>query len=215
MDLAIHAFLGPVIYKKTTRWGIDNKWLKPLSVYMVTVTPTRNGSPMFIPRDYNGAKAYAALVVNSPECYQVLLGIVRKALGSGRKILVLFKTVKAGVMFKKYCKGLVEFNVASEKNKKPIQDFIDGKVSILVSNDRLLSEGVDIPSLDMLVLVTQNNSNTITSQAVGRILRPVKGFDKDAVVFDVTVTGYERFSHGQKARARVYAEITDKIKVLT
>jgi superfamily II DNA or RNA helicase len=215
MDLALHAFLGPVVYKKDTKWGIENKWLKSLSVYMVSVKPTKGDRNIFIPDSYNMQKAYAALVVNAPECFKKILEIVSKSLNSGRKILVLFKTIRAGVLFRDYCKGSVSFNVASEKNRKPIQDFIEGKTSILVSNDRLLSEGVDIPALDMLILVTQNSSNTITAQAVGRILRPVSGFTKDAVVFDVAVEGYTQFTRNQRVRAKAYQEITNNVKVVS
>ena len=211
MDLAIHAFGGPVVYERNTRWGIANGWLKPLKVFMATIVPLReDGSDIQLPDKMPMAKAYGILSKN-----QVTMAFAKKmllkAVGAGRRVIVLFKTVKAGEEFRKFCKPEIVFEVASSKWKKPIDDFRDGVTQVLVSNDKLISEGLDIPDASCLINLIQNASDVTTYQATGRVLRKTAG---DAIVIDIGTTGYSQFERSQNARGTVYAAMTDDVSLL-
>lgn len=217
MDLAIHAFGGPVVYERDCRWGIANGWLKPLKAYVATVTAKRADSSEIILSDKMPAtKAYSILTKNE-QTLAYAKKMLMLALGKGRKCMVLFKTVEAGKAFRDLCAPDVKFDVASSEFRKPLNDFRDGKtlVSVLVSNDRLVSEGIDIPELDCLITMIQNHGDITTYQAVGRILRKPEGCTGDAIVIDISTTGYAQFDRAQIARAKVYGAITDEISLVS
>jgi superfamily II DNA or RNA helicase len=217
MDLAIHAFGGPVVYERDTRWGIANGWLKPLKAYIATIDALRvDGSKIILPDKMMATQAYSVLTKN----YATLSyakKMLKNALSKGRKVLVLFRSVEAGEAFRDVCKPDIRFDVASSKFKKPLNDFRDGKTefAVLVSNDRLVSEGIDIPELDCLINLVQNYGDVTTYQAVGRILRKPKGDTTTAIVIDITTTGYAQFDRAQTSRAKVYASITDDVSLVS
>lgn len=212
LDMAIHAFGGKTVVNLNVRWGIANNWLAKPTVCLLTTDGTdKDGVPVFVSEKSMMATAYKKLV-QSHSVMALLKKHVISALSKERRVLVLFKTVSAGLLFRKLMKDTVEFNVASSKNKKPIEDFKEGKCDILVSNDRLLSEGVDIPNIDTLFMVLQNSGEGITYQAVGRALRKAEG-KKDVLIIDITVRGYQQFLNAAERRATVYHVITDDVLV--
>jgi superfamily II DNA or RNA helicase len=125
--------------------------------------------------------------------------------------MVLFRTVAAGEAFVQVCRPELDLGVASSKFRKPLADFRSGTSQVLISNDKLVSEGIDVPNANLLIQVIQNSSDIITSQALGRVLRKSEG---DAIVIDVTVSGYAQFDRAQNARASVYASITDDVSLM-
>lgn len=217
MDLAIHAFGGPVVYERDTRWGIQHGWLKPLKAYIATVEAKRvDGSAIILPDKMPATQAYSIMTKNRATL-SYAKKMLKNALDKGRKVIVLFKSVEAGEAFKDVCKPDIRFDVASSKFKKPLDDFRAGKTefAVLVSNDRLVSEGIDIPELDCLISLVQNYGDVTTYQAVGRILRKPLGDTKTAIVIDITTSGYAQFDRAQASRAKVYANITDDVSLVS
>lgn len=207
LDLAIHAFGGKTVINKSVRWGIENGWLANPSIYITEIDTGLRLTDKTVM-----ASAYKKLVQTKP-VMELVKTKALSALSKGRKVLVLFKTVNAGLQLKKIMANDFQFNVASSKNKKPIDDFKQGLTSLLVSNDKLLSEGVDIPDIDTLIVVLQNSSDTMTYQALGRALRKSPN-KQDVIVLDVAVKGYNQFERAKIKRADVYRTITNNIKVL-
>ena len=214
MDLAIHAFGGPVVYERDTRWGIANGWLKPLKAYVATLPAKRpDGSVITLGDKIPSTRAYSILTKNV-HVLEFAKNMLKKALAGGRRTIVLFKTVAAGEAFRDVCKrDGIKFDVASSKYTKPLADFRDNLSQVLVSNDRLVSEGIDIKSADCLILLTNHSSDVITYQAIGRVLRPSPGRE-NALVIDITVAGYAQYDRAQNARSAVFAEITDDISLV-
>lgn len=210
MDLAIHSFTGPVVYQLDARWGIDNGWLKPLKTYMVEASAiNKDGNAMIISDSIPATRAYSLLVKNY-NTMSTILSHTLSALSKGRRVVVLFKTIEAGEVFKQYCKKNIQFDVAHSGFKKPLLDFIEEKTNILVSNDKLLSEGVDIPSADCLINVIQNYGDTTTYQAVGRVLRKTEK-SLPAIVVDIYTKGYAQFKRARESRTEVYNAMTDDL----
>lgn len=210
MDMALYAFCGKVVINKPCRWGIENGWLKPASVYsvVVPVKAARGNHHVALPNETNRQKAYKTLI-QSGSVFQELYNRLSKAQSAGRQCLVLFKTVTAGQAFMAYCKDTdLDMRLASSKSKRAIDDFRKGELKILISNDRLLSEGVDIPSCNCLFTLLNNKSRITTTQAVGRVLRKAPG---NAIVVDITPLGYGPFMDARMVRMKSYLEITHDI----
>jgi len=214
MDLAIHSFGGPVVFERTVTWGIENGWLATPKFYSVELVPrVRNGHKVIVSDRSLATTAYSKLVSHRTVS-KYLKRQILNALSKNKRCLVLFKTVKACNRFRDYCKKDPAFTVAHSKNKKPIDAFRDGKVNLLVSNDRLLSEGIDIPDADILFLLTQNSSDVTTFQSIGRVLRKTKE-KSEAVVIDISVTGYEQFIKAAAKRRKVFKKIHDDVKIIS
>ncbi len=67
--------------------------------------------------------------------------------------------------------------------EKIMQDTRSGKIQVLFATYALAKEGLDIPILDQLFLVTPKRDYAVVTQAVGRIARPADG-KTSATVFD-------------------------------
>ena len=213
MDLVINAFGGPVVYEKQVRWGIESGWLSPCKIYLATVRPTdKNGAAMTFPDTAMAASVYKKMTINK-DVFSYLETQVKRMLDAGKKVIVIFKTVQPGVSFKKHCKGRIEFDVADSKYKKPLDDFRNGLTNILVSNSSLISEGIDIPSADVLFLLTQHSSAVISYQTVGRVLRKSPG-KEHAIIVDVFTPGFKQFETAREKRIKVFKDITDEVIVI-
>lgn len=206
LDLGIHAFGGPVVYERDAKWGIENGWLAKPRFYLVNYTSTdASGRSVVLDSKLHSARAYNSLVCRD-KFLRYLKDRVIGAIKQGKKVIVLFKTIKPGLKFQAICGKDLEFDVATSKFKKPIYDFSDNKTQILVSNDKLLSEGVDIKDSDVLFQIIQNKSDVTTYQAMGRVMRKKTG-DNTCVVVDITLGGYNQFISAGLARKKIYQKL--------
>jgi len=205
LDLAIHASGGPTVFERDVKWGIDNGWLTKPKVFRIIINTGKEFSDKSMAttayKHLTGHKSVLNLVKNQ----------IEKAVASGRKVMVIFNTLDPAHKLRKLCEKTVPFNVADANFKKPLHDFQKGESNILVATAKLISEGVNIPDASVLILLTQNSSDAITYQAVGRVLRKSEG-KKDAIIIDVTTEGYKQFANASLKRLAVYSKITDEIK---
>ena len=200
MDTAMHAFGGPVVYERDVSWGIDNGWLSPFSAFTVYID---HGAS--IRSTASRASAY------KKSMNYVYIGEVAKhlksAIASDRKIICLFKTIVAA----KQLANMFGLSVADAKYKKPLYDFQNGVTKVLIASDRLVSEGVDIPDADVLILCTQNSSDIITMQALGRVLRKSEG-KKTPMVVDCIAKGYASFENSGRKRMKIWKKLASQHK---
>lgn len=206
-DLLLHALGGPIVYRMSAKDGILQDWLCRPEFYSLTLPAVEE-----VPEHRLATSAYKKLVVNRM-VFSVLYKHLSKALNSGRKTIVIFKTVIAGEAFKKFCKGQLDFNVATGTFKAPLYAFAKGETNLLVACDKLVSEGLNLPDCDALFVLTQHTSPITTFQSVGRVLRKAPGKEK-AVVVDIAVEGYPQFIRAKKSRLNTYREIWDDIKIV-
>jgi superfamily II DNA or RNA helicase len=205
LDLAIHAFGGPIVYEKTVRWGIENGWILEPTVCLVTI----NGDD--IPSNSLATTAYKKIF--KKDVLDIIKQYMLKGIESKRKIIVIFKTLKPANDLRKVCKDCIPFNVASADFKNPMIAFKNGETPVLVGTIGLISEGVDIVDACMLIVVTQHGSAVSTFQSVGRILRKRENKNKPLVI-DITVTGYSQFEKAFHKRERVYKNISNDIRYI-
>jgi superfamily II DNA or RNA helicase len=214
MDLGIHAFGGPTVFQKDTKWGVDNGWLAKPEIFFVNIIPKdKNQYPIEISQTKNPFYAYKVLT-ESPEVINFIIKNVNKAIEQNKKCLILYKTVKAGQYLAKILReNGIECGLASSNTKKVIKDFKENKIRVMISNDKLVGEGVDIPDADILFNIIQNSSNTTTFQVAGRVLRLSEGKIK-ATIIDVCIHGYNQFVNSGKKRMAIYQKICDNVQVI-
>lgn len=208
MDLAIHAFGGPVIYERDVKWGIDNGWLSKPDVYSIEIQPfKRDGTQITVSDNALSTTAYKKLVGH----VSVLKYLKRQLLSANnrnKKIIILFKTLSVAEKFQKYCASELFFSVACDKYKGPLEKFKSGETNILVATDKLVSEGLNVPSVDVLFNVLQNSSEITTWQSIGRALRKTEG-KSTACIVDIGVRGFRQFEDAIDKRRTIYSQIAN------
>lgn len=213
LDLAIHAFGGPIVFERDLKFGIDNGYLKPFDVFTVDLYAQYNETtPIMLSDSVMHTSAYKKIVSNKYFLNKTA-DLLKKAHKSGRKVIVLFKTLAPARELARLCKGEIEFTVANADWKKPLDDFKNGKSSVLVATSKLIGEGIDIPDADMLILCMQNSSDGMTYQALGRVLRLSEG-KKKPIVIDITANGYNSFERSSLKRKAIWNKTADSVKVL-
>jgi superfamily II DNA or RNA helicase len=75
---------------------------------------------------------------------------------------------------------------------------------VIFATSQYVSEGLDIPAIDTLVLATPMYD---VEQAVGRIQRPLEG-KKDPIVVDIRDDNIRIFRAAGEARDRFYPRVT-------
>ena len=81
---------------------------------------------------------------------------------------------------------------------------IDTKELLVCIATGIYNEGVDIPSLDCVIVGGAHNSSVMSLQIVGRALRKTK--DKDTVhIYDIQDKGCKYFTDHSRNRIRIYA----------
>ncbi len=80
----------------------------------------------------------------------------------------------------------VSSNVSTAKRNVELNRFADSKKAV-VTNARCLTEGVDIPKIDVILFTDPKRSTVDIVQAAGRALRPAEGKKKGYIVVPVIV----------------------------
>lgn len=209
LELGIHAFCGPIVYRKDVRWAIEKGWLAEPSIY-ITKIPVKNGK---ITDSSLVTSAYKHLV-GSPIFIQTVAEQLIKAYASGRKIIVITKTLEVAKKLRKACQKEAPFDVADANFKKPLHDFQKGETNLLVATTALVSEGLDIPDADCLFILTQHSSPITTYQSVGRVLRRSPNKKTPLVIDFVAFGGFKQFDSAMKKRLDEYQCVTANITIL-
>ncbi len=83
--------------------------------------------------------------------------------------------------FSEHCKGFEIFHANGGQNAAYRKSLLDGFKSAakgLITNSRCLTEGVDVPAVDMVAFVDPRKSRIDIAQAVGRAMRVSRATDK-------------------------------------
>jgi superfamily II DNA or RNA helicase len=218
LDTLIHAFCGPVVYSRDVRWGIENGYLSPLLAFSIIVNPKKNNRKINLSDTIPATTAYKILAP-SYEAMVVARDKLIAGTAKGRKAIVVFKTVEACKVFRKFCSTDIDMDVASaqqgRKSKAPMKRFKNGESNILLINSGLIAEGVDLPDADLLIQLCQNSSDVMTLQMLGRILRKPLG-KINAILIDITTNGYKQFERSGQRRRTLYSNIvgTENLKTI-
>jgi superfamily II DNA or RNA helicase len=118
---------------------------------------------------------YDTLASKSLKFNQLILDEVLKAAAKGRNVLILGSRVDQLTMLseltaaKGYDVGLVTGDVKGDERREQF------KRQLLFVTDKIGSRALDVPRLDVLILLTQNTDPDFLRQTVGRIDRELEG----------------------------------------
>jgi superfamily II DNA or RNA helicase len=131
-----------------------------------------------------------------------------------KKILILTKLIEHGDMLHQMIPGSKHLYGTTDKEarKQMMEDFREGKFNVLVSTINLWSEGIDIPSLDVIFNVGANRGDVRTIQSLGRVLRMLEG-KKEAYYIDF-LDSHKMFKTASKARMKILAKEGHEVQVM-
>ncbi len=142
-----------------------------------------------------------------------IVEIAKQELSDGRRILILTKRVEHYAILQELLEedkveGVISLSsTASAKGRaETLGDLRSGDrvFQVLLGTFSLLSTGVDIPSLDTLILAGDLKSDVLAEQSAGRILRLFSGKRKPKIV-DIHDMGNPILRHQGRERRKFYA----------
>lgn len=139
-------------------------------------------------------------IVELPERNEMIIKLIKDILPTGRKILVLserrFHCEYICSQFPEDIAGLYMGGITREKLDEASEK------QLIIGTYTLAHEGLDIPTLDTLIMATPKSD---IKQAVGRILRETPGKRHNPVIYDICDT-WGVFNAMYHKRLRVYRE---------
>lgn len=109
---------------------------------------------------------------------------------------------------------MVDGKMTSKKGKaereKAIEDMRAGRKRYLFATYALAKEGLDIPRLDRLYLVTPQKDYAVVTQSIGRVARTFEG-KEDPLVYDYVDDGIQYLVRSYKKRCTTYRKCGCKI----
>ena len=135
------------------------------------------------------------------------LQVTRQCLDEGRNTLVLVGKIDHGKMLASHIPGAVlcHSKVGKKARREMIEGTRDGRIQCLFATS-LADEGLDIPRLNALVLVTGGRSASKMEQRTGRVLRSFEA-QEDGVIHDFR-DEHHFFLHNQsRARCKLYQSL--------
>jgi len=95
----------------------------------------------------------------------------------------------------------------TKKNKKVFQEYREGKIQCLIATAQVLSEGVNIPQIDVLIMCGGYSSEIMMCQATGRIVRTDEERGKRfGIVIDFLDKRQKILERHSKERIRIFRE---------
>ena len=158
------------------------------------------------------------LQVENEERNALIVSLAQREIQKGRKLLILTKRVNHYEKLQEQLASPYTFAIRSSGKKEErgalLRGFKDGsqEFNCLLGTYSLLSTGVDIPSLDTLILAGDLKSNVLQEQSVGRILRLFDGKPTPKII-DIHDQGNGILRNQGRLRQRFYEE--QEWKVLT
>jgi hypothetical protein len=182
-DLKLIAAIGPVIYeiknKYLTEKGISNK----AEIWFFKIL-----RPRLHPRT-PWPDVYKEGIVRNQERNTLICELVRYFVGLGKSVVVFINEIEHGRILEHELYKYQNEKFTSHKfihgsedmwtRRQAVTDFKENKLKCIISS-RIISEGVDIPNIDVLIRAEAMESSIKTLQTVGRGLR--KGGTSDTLI---------------------------------
>lgn len=220
-DMKIFATTGYKCYDLSSKTLIEKGWLvKPqITFYKDVLTKNEvtelenNAKTGLINETPNYANYYDILIYSNTPRNNAICEIIKN--NNEKKILVLVKLVKHGehlevlIPDSKYLHG----STPKKEREQMFNDFTNGELDILISTISIFAEGVDIPSLDMVINASANKGNVKTIQVLGRVLRKMEG-KKNAQYIDF-IDDSKFFRLASLARKRALIKEGHEVEIRT
>lgn len=187
LETIFHYHLGQIVYRLT---GLN---MKP-TVHLVRTKVLESELPNIKIRGEINLSRLISRLAEHEERNKLILKVLLQAAKAGRKIIVLSdrrghaEFLKESFDLSKKSIGLdVETRLYLGGMEKEVRQEAEENGDILFGTFQMAKEGLDIPELDTLFLVTPNSSKITVQQSIGRIARSKEGKKNPMVVDFVDV----------------------------
>jgi len=179
-DLLLESVCGRRIYNMPSSRLIEDNFLVPPKIVLFEVPPLMEELPA------NYSTVYSRYITKNDIRNAMIEDAARKLIKRGRKVLILVRYISHGKDLADRLSDIPLFFVNGEVDGETRQEvkksFEAGYLKCLIASS-VFDIGVDIPSLDALILAGGGKSTVRTLQRVGRVIR--KNPDKkNALVVD-------------------------------
>ena len=203
LDLLLEAVCGPVRCRIRATDLIEQGWLVPptISVHKVPVEPElrkiRSSGA-----EYQGL--YQMLIADHHGRHAYVAGLARNHVRLDRTVLILVRSLEHGHALKQHIPGalFMEGETPAAERKIILDRVRNRSLRILIATS-LADEGLDLPSVDVVILAGAGSSTTRALQRIGRALRPFPG--KTHAYIDEIVDMHPSFQNQWYERKRIYA----------
>jgi len=219
-DMMINAVVGYKSFDLSSKKLIEMDWLiKPQIKFIDSYINKeeikeleKNAKTGLINETPNYSNYYNKFITQNKKRNAVILNIVNK--NKDKKILILVKLIEHGELLESTISGSKYLHGSVSKNdrKTMFDDFFIGKINVLISTISIFAEGIDIPSLDMVINASGNKGDVKTVQVLGRVLRKMEG-KKNAQYIDF-MDGSRFFRGASLARKKILEREGHDIEVI-
>jgi superfamily II DNA or RNA helicase len=203
-DVLTEAATGRVLKEYTASFLIREGWLSTPTIHLVPFKQERGGSST------KYADLYNEKIINNTRRNKLLYDIISYRADLGDSVLVSVRYLEHGrilydMLHEKYGDDVVFVNskMTTKKLNDTLQKLSNKELKICIGTS-LVNEGVNLPSLNTLVLAGTPKSKIATMQLVGRVLR--KTDTKSTVdVYDIQDYNAKYFTSASKERFDIYS----------
>ncbi|MCX7016770.1 MAG: DEAD/DEAH box helicase [Candidatus Sumerlaeota bacterium] len=197
-DMLLEAALGPKIYRANCSRLIDLGYLVPPRIRFVPV-PGLSGRPEHA--DYH--EVYRRHVVDNEERHRIIAREAQALNAQGKSALILVNEVQHGEQLLRFIPEarFVQGADDARVRQKALADLEAKRLMTLIATT-LADEGLDVPTLDAVILAGGGRSETKALQRIGRALRLAKGKKAAAIIDFFDQAPYLR-DHARK-RQQIY-----------
>lgn len=179
-DLLLESVCGERIYNMPASKLIEAGYLVPANISLLEVPPYEE----VLPKHY--ASVYSKYISNNDIRNGMVEDSARVLIRKGRRVLILVRYLSHGRELSDRLADIPHFFVNGEIDGQTRElvkkDFEDGKLKCLIASS-VFDIGVDLPSLDALILACGGKSTVRTLQRIGRVIRSFPG-KKNAIVVE-------------------------------
>lgn len=190
-DMAITATTGDILYSLTGQSLIEKGYLMKPKIYFITykieddelLEMELESSKGYINETPDYPLNYKSYIVDNNTRNELIKKITEDK--KDKSILILVKLIEHGKKLEqmipnsKYLYG----NTPKKERMNYLDDFKSGKIRVLISTISIFAEGVNIPSLDVIINASANKGDVKSIQVLGRVLRKNQG-KESAEYFD-------------------------------
>lgn len=204
--MAVEGYIGPVVGEVTINESVEKGRLAKPVIVLRKLPANIN---LYNVQNY--LSAYKRGIINNNKRNTIILSDVAHDVGGGKTVLVLVTNVAHGKNLVRILKD--EFGIDApfvHGNTKPAErtqikeDLIHKRIPCVIANV-VWREGINIPSLDVVVNAAGGKSETMTLQSIGRGLRKTDN-KKVVVIRDYEDTSHFYFKAHFIKRRNVYAD---------
>jgi len=201
-DLLLDAHTGARCVNLSASELIQKGYLSKPTIYLVEYDHSR-------PTGYGYAHMYEQQIVKNTFRNKVVVQAVLRAIAAKKTSLIAVTRIDHGkileAMLRVCVPGKIKFasgQVNSAERKKILKDLDDRKLDAVIATT-VFGEGIDCPSLDVLVNAKANQSSIDSLQLVGRALRKTPKKDRVTIV-DIYDDHCKYLGKHAKRRLKIY-----------